>query len=157
MTEDVRLRDVEHADLEVFFEQQQDPEAVERSKVPPRDRETFMAHWEAKVLGDPDAFVQTVTVQGRPAGHLVAWWLQDKRYVGYWFGREYWGRGVGTAALELFLQQEKVRPLYADPFIGNTGSVRLLEKHGFRLAESVWYGENEHLVLVLSDDGPSAR
>ena len=153
MTDDVRLRDVVHADLEVFFEQQQDPDAVERSKVTPRDRETFMTHWETKVLGDPDTFVQTVTVQGEPAGHLVAWWLQDKRYVGYWFGRRYWGGGVGTAALTLFLQQEKVRPLYADPFIGNTGSVRLLEKHGFRLAESVWYGKNEHLLLVLSDDG----
>jgi RimJ/RimL family protein N-acetyltransferase len=44
---------------------------------------------------------------------------------------------------------EKARPLYADPFIGNTGSVRLLERFGFKPTGTVWYGENEHVLLVL--------
>src|SRR4051812_23432521 len=39
-----------------------------------------------------------VTVDGRPAGNIVAWWQDGQRYVGYWFGREFWGRGVGTRA-----------------------------------------------------------
>ncbi|WP_308250938.1 GNAT family N-acetyltransferase [Nonomuraea rhizosphaerae] len=51
----------------------------------------------------------------------------DRRFLGYWLGRAFWGRGVGTRALGLFLELEKTRPLYADPFEGNTASVRLLD------------------------------
>jgi RimJ/RimL family protein N-acetyltransferase len=152
MNDDVRLRDVQEPDLEVFFEQQHDPEAVLRSKVPPRDRAAFMTHWATKVLGEPTVLVQTVTVDGEPAGSVVAWWKEGRRFVGYWFGRRYWGRGVGTQALILFLRREKTRPLYADPFSGNTGSVRLLENCGFRRAGTVRYGEHEHLMLVLRED-----
>jgi RimJ/RimL family protein N-acetyltransferase len=152
VSNDVRLRDVEEADLELFFEQEHDAAAVSRSMFTPRDRETFMTHWATKVLGDSTVFVQTVTVNGEPAGHVVAWWQQHRRLIGYWFGRQYWGRGVGTKALMLFLQQETARPLHADPFAGNAASVRLLEKCGFRRAETAWHGEHEHIVLVLRRD-----
>lgn len=151
MSGDVQLRDVEEADLGLFFEQEHDPEAVRLSKFPPRDREKFMTHWATKVLGDSTVFVQTVTVDGEPAGNVVAWWEQDKRFIGYWFGRRYWGQGIGTKALTLFLRRE-TRPLYADPFSGNTGSVRLLEKCGFRRAGTLWHGEHEHIMLVLHED-----
>jgi RimJ/RimL family protein N-acetyltransferase len=39
--------------------------------------------------------------------------------------------------------------VYADPFVGYTGSVRLLERFGFKPTGTVWYGENEHVLLVL--------
>jgi RimJ/RimL family protein N-acetyltransferase len=149
MSEDVRLRDVEPADLELFFQQEHDPEAVRRSKFPPRDRHTFMTHWASKVLSDPDVFVQTVTVDGESAGSVVAWWQDDRRFLGYWLGNSFWGRGVGTAALTLFLRKEKTRPLFADPAVGNTGSVRLLEKCGFQHAGVVRHGQNEHVLFVL--------
>ncbi|WNF27564.1 GNAT family N-acetyltransferase [Streptomyces sp. C11-1] len=151
----VRLRDVEQADLEAFLAYEHDPEAVRRSRFPPREREAFMAHWATKILGDPTVFVQTVVVDGEPAGNVVAWWEGDRRFVGYWFGRSYWGRGIGTEALAAFLGREKARPLYADPAAGNTGSVRLLEKCGFRATGTVRHGGNEHVVLVLgADEGP---
>ena len=35
MSDEVRLRDVEPTDLEVFFEQEQDPEATRRSRPVP--------------------------------------------------------------------------------------------------------------------------
>ncbi|MFJ8076856.1 GNAT family N-acetyltransferase [Streptomyces sp. NPDC096176] len=152
MSNQVRLRDVGPADLEVFFAQEHDPEAARRSKFPPREKDAFMAHWTTRVLGDPTVFVQAVTVDGEVAGNLVAWWDEDRRFIGYWFGRQYWGRGIGTQALALFLEREKTRPLHADPFLGNTGSVRLLEKHGFRRTETVRHGENEHIMLVLDED-----
>ena len=149
MADEVRLRDVEQDDLEVFLEHEHDPEAVRRSKFAPRDRQAFLTHWATKVLGDPTVLVQTVTVDGAPAGKIVSWWDQDRRYVGYWFGRPFWGRGIATKALALFLQQEQTRPLYADPYTGNIGSVRLLEHFGFERTGTVWYGENEHVLLVL--------
>jgi RimJ/RimL family protein N-acetyltransferase len=154
MSDDVRLRDVEEADLSLFFEHEHDPETVRRSKFTPREREAFMSHWATRVLGDPTVFVQTVTVDGVPAGNVVAWWEQDRRFIGYVFGREFWGRGVGTKALTLFLRQEKARPLYADPFGGNAGSVRLLERCGFRRAGTVMHGEHEHIMLVLDESAP---
>lgn len=153
MGDDVRLRDVQNADLEVFLEQEQDPEATRRSMFAPRDRDRFLTHWTTRILADPTVFVQTVTVDGEPAGNVIAWWEQDERFIGYWFGRQYWGRGIGTRALELFLRKETVRPLHADPFAGNTASVRLLEKHGFQRTATVRHGDNEHIMLVLHETG----
>ncbi|WP_433368982.1 GNAT family N-acetyltransferase [Streptosporangium sp. CA-115845] len=149
MSDDVRLRDVEEADLELFFEHEHDPETVRRSKFVPRERERFMTHWTTRVLGDPTNLVRTVTVDGEVAGNVVSWWEGDMRFIGYVFGRRYWGRGIGTRALRLHLRQERTRPLYADPFGGNIGSVRVLEKCGFRHVEAVQYGEHEHLMFVL--------
>ncbi|MFG2604392.1 GNAT family N-acetyltransferase [Streptomyces sp. NPDC048514] len=148
---DVRLRAVVEADLELFLAYEHDPEAVRRSRFPPRPREAFLAHWRGRVLGEPDNLVRTVTVAGAVAGSIVSWTQDGRRFLGYWLGRPYWGRGIGTAALALFLREEHARPLHADPFAGNTASVRLLERHGFRRAGTVRYGENEHLLLVLDE------
>lgn len=145
----VQLRDVEQADLETFFEQENDEEAVRRSRFEPREREAFMAHWKTKVIGDPANHVRAVVVDGELAGNIVAWWQEGRRFIGYWLGREYWGRGIGTAALGLFLDAERNRPLYADPHGGNTGSVKLLERRGFRRTETDWYDDEEHVLLVL--------
>ncbi|UZI30677.1 GNAT family N-acetyltransferase [Streptomyces sp. VB1] len=153
MENNVLLRDVEPADLEFFLAYEHDPEAVRRSRFPPREREAFMAHWTSKVLGDPANLVQTVVVDGETAGNIVAWWDGERRYVGYWFGRAYWGRGIGTRALDAFLERETARPLYADPAAGNTGSIRLLEKCGFTATGTVRHGEDEHVVLVLGGGG----
>ncbi|MFC4592477.1 GNAT family N-acetyltransferase [Sphaerisporangium corydalis] len=152
MSVEVLLRAVEQADLEIFHQQEQDPEAVRRSKFASREREAFMTHWANRILADPTNLVRTVTVNGETAGNLLSWWEGDERFIGYWFGREYWGRGVGTAALTLYLREEKIRPLYADPYAGNTGSVRLLEKCGFQRTGTVQHGENEHIMLVLTED-----
>ncbi|MBH5338712.1 GNAT family N-acetyltransferase [Streptomyces pactum] len=156
MSDDVRLRPVEPDDLETFFEQEHDPEAVRRSHFPPRDRETFMTHWATKVLGDPGVLVRAVSVDGETAGNVVSWWMGDRRFIGYWLGRRYWGRGVGTRALALFLELERVRPLHADPHAANTGSVRLLERAGFRRAGTERHGDQKHIMLVLDADGARA-
>ncbi|MFE7031512.1 GNAT family N-acetyltransferase [Streptomyces sp. NPDC057621] len=153
---DVRLRPVAEADLEAFFEQEQDPEATRRSRFPARPRGRFMTHWATRILGDDTVLVRTVDVDGAPAGHIVAWWDGEgetrRRFVGYWLGRPYWGRGIGTVALALFLREERVRPLHADPFAGNTASVRLLERHGFRPAGTVRHGDDVHTLLVLDEE-----
>ncbi len=146
---EVGLRVVTEDDLHVFLAQEHEPEAVRRSRFAPRPREAFLRHWRERVLGDPDCLVRTVVADGEAAGHVVSWTEGERRFVGYWLGRPYWGRGVGTRALGLFLELDRVRPLYADPFAGNAASVRLLEKHGFERAGTVRHGEDEHVVLVL--------
>jgi RimJ/RimL family protein N-acetyltransferase len=51
--------------------------------------------------------------------------------VGYWLGREFWGQGIATQALALFLKEERTRPLVAHVAQHNIGSRRVLEKCGF--------------------------
>ncbi|MEV0225500.1 GNAT family N-acetyltransferase [Streptomyces sp. NPDC050704] len=155
--ERVCLRAVEEADLDVFFEQQHDAEALRRSRFTPRPRDRFMTHWVDKIFGDDTCLVRTVVVDGSPAGYIVAWWEQDRRFIGYWLGRAYWGRGIGTRALALFLREEKTRPLHADPFAENTASVRLLERHGFQPVGTVRHGEDVHTLLVLDINSDSER
>jgi RimJ/RimL family protein N-acetyltransferase len=150
--DDVRLRDVVEADLDRFLAYEHDPEAARRSRFTPRPREAFMTHWRARVLGDDTVLVRTVTVDGEPAGNLVSWWEGERRFIGYWLGRPYWGRGIGTKALARFLELERNRPLYADPFTGNTASVHLLERHGFQNQGTLRHGDDEHTLLVLHEE-----
>lgn len=153
---DVLLRDLVEADLEVLYEQQREEEAVRRAQFPARDREPFMTHWRTKVLADPANHVQIVVAGGEVAGSFMAWWRDDRRFIGYWLGQRFWGRGIGTAALRQFLRREQNRPLYADPFIGNTASVRLLERCGFRRVGTDHDGDLEFAVLMLADSGQRA-
>jgi RimJ/RimL family protein N-acetyltransferase len=128
---DVRIRDVEAGDLEVFFEHQLDPKATRMAAFPARERDPFMAHW-AKIRADPAVFTQTIVADGPVAGNLVSWEQSGKRAVGYWLGRRHWGRGIATKALALFLDHVRLRPLYAYVAVHNVGSIRVLEKCGFR-------------------------
>ncbi|MET7289977.1 GNAT family N-acetyltransferase [Streptomyces sp. NPDC005573] len=145
----VRLREVTEDDLLVFLAHEHDPEAVRRSRFTPRPREAFLTHWRQRVLGTPGSLVRTVTVGGEPAGNILSWTEEGRRFVGYWLGRAYWGRGVGTEALALFLDAEPVRPLYAEPHSGNTASIRLLERHGFTHVPTDPHEDDGHLLLVL--------
>jgi RimJ/RimL family protein N-acetyltransferase len=132
-TEKVLLRDVEEGDLPVFFEQQLDPEASYMAAFTARDsadRDAFMAHW-TKIMADDSITIRTILVDGRVAGNIVSFEWDGKPEVGYWIGREFWGRGIATRALSEFLGIVKTRPLYAAAARDNTGSIRVLEKCGF--------------------------
>lgn len=124
------LRPVEASDLPIFFEHQRDSVAVRLAAFPSRDREAFDAHW-AKVLKSPTGLVRTVLFEGEVAGYVLSFELDGRREVGYWIGRNLWGRGVATRALALFLEVETARPLYGHVAKSNVGSIRVLEKCGF--------------------------
>jgi len=128
---DVRLRAVRDDDLPMLFEHQRDPEANRMANFDARDRDTFMAHW-AKILRDESAAVRTIEFEGGVAGNVVSWEHDGERDVGYWIGREHWGKGVATAALSAFLDELETRPLHAHVVAHNIGSIRVLEKCGFR-------------------------
>ena len=131
VTPAVRLRSVDVRDLVVFFDHQADPQAVEMAAFPARDRDQFTAHW-AKVRADATAVTRTIGVDGLVAGNIGSWPQDGQQLVGYWVGREWWGRGVATQAVALLVDQVSVRPLYAHVARHNVGSIRVLEKRGFR-------------------------
>jgi RimJ/RimL family protein N-acetyltransferase len=75
--------------------------------------------------------------------------------ISYWLGREYWGKGIASQGLALFLEVVTVRPLTARVAKDNIASIRVLEKNGFELSgDGRWYSnargkEIEELVWVL--------
>jgi RimJ/RimL family protein N-acetyltransferase len=66
------------------------------------------------------------------AGNIGSWPETGQQLLGYWVGREWWGRGVATQALALFVDEVSIRPLYAHVAVHNVGSIRVLDKCGFR-------------------------
>ncbi len=126
----VVLRELVDSDLPVFFEHQRDREAVRMAAFPSRDHDAFITHW-AKVRRDPSNIIRTIVCDGQVAGNIGSWIAEHRRLIGYWIGRELWGRGVATAALVAFVAEIKERPLYAFVVKHNVGSIRVLEKCEF--------------------------
>jgi RimJ/RimL family protein N-acetyltransferase len=131
----VRLRPVVWMDLGVFFQQQLDPLSNRMAAFTSKnatDRTAFDQHW-AKILGDAKIVARTILADKQIAGYVLHHsWFGDPE-VSYWLGREFWGKGIATRALELFLRQEQVRPLYGRVATDNIGSRRVMEKNGFRI------------------------
>src|SRR5256885_17038561 len=126
----VLLREVVDSELPIFFEHQRDPEAVRLAAFPSRDHDAFMTHW-AKLRREPSNIIRTIVCDGQVAGNIGSWIAEDKRLIGYWVGRELWGRGVATAALAAFVTEVKERPLPAFVAKHNVGSIRRLAKCEF--------------------------
>lgn len=150
----ILLRDITVSDLPILFEQQRHPESNTMAAVPARDREAFDAHW-AKIMTNKDIILRAIEVDGQAAGHLVSFLIEDKRQVGYWLGKEFWGKGIATQALTEFLRVVKARPLFAHVAKHNIGSQRVLEKCGFIIISNDTYikvGENEVEEFVLKLD-----
>ena len=136
----VFLRNVEQDDLTVFFDQQLDREANRMAAFTakdPTDKDGFMARWE-RILSDPGILSRTVVYQERTAGHVLSFEQDGKTEVSYWIGRKYWGLGLATQALMALLNIKTDRPVYARVAKDNAGSVRVLEKCGFKR-----YGEDK--------------
>lgn len=137
------LRDVRPADLPVFYEQQLDPESTRMAAFPARERAAFDAHWE-KILRDRMVRANAIVADGAVAGNVVSFRKDGKTEVGYWLGREFWGRGIATRALAEFVRSVDERPLHAGVAKHNAGSIRVLEKCGFRRC-----GEEEDGMLLF--------
>ncbi|MFF3505117.1 GNAT family N-acetyltransferase [Streptomyces sp. NPDC003247] len=128
----VVLREVHDSDLPVFFRQLNDPEALRMAAFTPEDpadRAAFEARWERL---RSTAVVRTVLADGDVIGNAAVYGEPGEREVTYWVDRAYWGRGVATAALRGLLAEVTERPLYARAAADNAGSLRVLEKCGFR-------------------------
>lgn len=135
MTDDsgrVHLREVRPEDVDIFFEHQRDEESNRMAAFPPRERAAHTAHWRDRILAVETAVARTVVYDGDVAGNVVSWHDGTHRYVGYWIDKRYWGRGIATRALSLLLEELTERPLHAHVASHNEGSIRVLEKCGFR-------------------------
>ena len=130
----VKLRNILESDLPIFFEQQNDPEANEMAAFPARERDAFMVHWH-KIMANNGEAMRTILFDEQVAGNIVSFVMDGEREVGYWLGREFWGKGIATSALQQFLEVITERPLFAHVVRHNTGSLRVLQKCGFTISK----------------------
>jgi RimJ/RimL family protein N-acetyltransferase len=129
------LRDVVDTDLPVFFEHQNDPDANRMALFLARDEDAFATHWRS-VLANGEVTKKTIVFDERVAGYIVCFERDGRREVGYWIGKEFWGKGLATRALAELLEQVTARPLHAKVARTNVPSIRVLEKCGFVVAGS---------------------
>lgn len=153
MPTEILLRDPIESDLPTFYRQQLDPQANEMAAFPARDQDTFMQHWH-KILQNDTGIIKTILYDGLVAGNIVCWAQDENHLVGYWLGKEFWGKGIATAALSNFLDVVPFRPLTAHVVKHNRGSIRVLEKCGFLVTgEETFIGDGREiteLILTLS-------
>ncbi|MFE0452105.1 GNAT family N-acetyltransferase [Streptomyces sp. NPDC058914] len=151
----VVLREVHDSDLPVFYRQLNDPEALRMAAFTPEDpadRNAFEDHWK-RIRST--SLVRTILADGDVVGNAAVYGEPGEREVTYWVDRAYWGRGVATAALRELLAEVPERPLYARAAADNAGSLRVLEKCGFRATTlATGYApargeEIEEVVLLL--------
>ena len=150
----VSLRNVERDDLPRIYEFQIDPESNRIAVTITRIAEAFNSHWET-ALQDPNITAKAIVIGDVLAGCISCFKMDGIDSVGYWLGREFWGRGIASRALELLLTEVSVRPLYARVATSNSASLRVLQKCGF-VVENVQfspadnrYPECELALLIL--------
>src|SRR5256885_377401 len=148
------LREIEDRDLGVLFEHSSDRDAIRMAAfTSPEfdDRTSFERRW-ARLRSDSSTTNRVIEIDGRVVGHIASFDLEGRREVTYWIGREDWGRGIATRALQEFLQLEATRPLYAGAASDNAASIRVLTKCGFVIVgegRGFAYGRNEETDEVV--------
>ena len=154
MNQAISIRNVERGDLPRIYEFQIDPESNRLAVTIPRSADGFRAHWE-NTLRDQTVTAKAIFEGDELAGCISCFKMDGVDTVGYWLGREFWGRGIASRALKLILTEISVRPLYARVATSNVASVRVLQKCGF-VVERVHlspaddrYPECEEALLIL--------
>lgn len=130
----VSLRPLADADLDTVFEQMTDPESIRMAAFTSKDptnRDAFLNHM-SRVRADPSTSNWVVEVDGAFAGTIASFRIDDELEVTYWIDRAHWGNGIASAALQLLLADTAERPVFARAASDNAGSLRVLEKAGFR-------------------------
>jgi len=128
------LRPIEEADLDQIFELMRDPESVRMAAFTaedPSDRRAFDAHM-AKIFASSTNRTRVIICDSRLVGTIASYESDGATEVTYWIDRRYWGQGIATRALSLLLEEIPVRPIRARAASDNAGSLRVLQKAGFR-------------------------
>ena len=130
----VSLRPLEDRDLDAIYEQVSDPESIRMAAFTAEnqtDRSAFLNR-QSRLRADTSVLHRVIDVDGEAAGTIGFFRIDDRPEVTYWVDRARWGKGIASAALRILLDEIAERPLYARAASDNAGSLRVLEKAGFR-------------------------
>lgn len=112
MTE-IKLRPSVVEDINNFFEFQLDPEAnylAAFTAKDPNDKTAYLKKY-TKLLHDPTVNMQTIVADNTVIGTVSKFEIDDEAEVAFWIDKPFWGQGIATKALQLFLDIEP-----SDPF-----------------------------------------
>lgn len=127
------LRPAVPADGDLYFEIQQDPQAVWMAAFVSKDltnRAAFDARW-ARMLADDPLMLRMVCLDGEPIGLALKYVDDGTPEVSYWLDRRHWGHGYATEALRLLLREVAERPIRARAAQDNAASLAVLRHNGF--------------------------
>jgi RimJ/RimL family protein N-acetyltransferase len=130
----VSLRPIEDRDLDTIYRHVSDPESIRLAAFTAEDQTDRRAFLErmSRVRADPSASNRVIEVDGAVAGTIASFRIDDQLEVTYWVDRTLWGKRIASAALQLLLAETAERPVHARAASDNVGSLRVLEKAGFR-------------------------
>lgn len=130
----VSLRPLEDRDLDAIYRQMTDPESIRMAAFTAENQTERSAFLErmSRLRADASVSYRVIDVDGEAAGTIGSFRIDDQLEVTYWVCRAHWGKGIATAALQLLLAETAERPVYARAASDNVGSLRVLEKAGFR-------------------------
>ena len=130
----VSLRPLEDRDLDTIFQHVTDPESIRMAAFTAEnqtDRPAFLNKM-SRIRADTSTTNRVIEVDGAIAGTIASFRIDDQLEVTYWVERTHWGKGIASAALQMLLAETAQRPVYARAASDNVGSLRVLEKAGFR-------------------------
>lgn len=97
------------------------------------------AHEFISYAQSSDEYIFAITVEGKFVGCISA--APQKNIhkftaeIGYYIAPQFWGNGLATQAVKLLTEYifgtTEIMRLYAEPFVRNKASCRVLEKAGF--------------------------
>jgi len=120
-------------DIEKFFEFQLDTEAnylAAFSAKDPNDKKAYLKKY-TKLLHNPTVNMQTIVRGNTVIGTVTKYEIDGDAEITYWIDKPFWGQGVATKALQMFLELERKRPIFGHVAFDNFGSQQVLEKCGF--------------------------
>ncbi len=133
----------------VYFARSRAPEIRKTLPQKAQTLEEAMAEFHKSQAPGAASYGRTIYADGRYVGDVWCYGIdrqgEPQAMVSYCvFEQGLWGRGAASGALRLFLAEIRERfgleRVGAFTYAANTGSVRVLEKNGFRLSET-WVEE----------------
>lgn len=148
----MQLREVRGSDLDAFFAHQQEPEANLMAAYQarnPSDRAVFDHHWNS-ILNDPKVIVRTIEHEGEVAGSILVFEGETPE-INFWTSTKFWGKGITTSAVDAFLAEYAPRPLTAHVVTDNLGSIKVLERRGFKTIGTEQIFSNARAAVVTEN------
>lgn len=131
--ENLEIRKTQKEDLNTLFDFQADDDAGRMAAFVSntwKDREGYIAKWE-RLLQDDSVNSYTILHNGIIVGSVGTWMMDNERQITYGVDKAFWGQGIATAALALFLKKVDEYPLYGRAASDNIRSIKMLERAGF--------------------------
>jgi len=130
---DIKLRPTEISDLATLFQFQLDREGGYLAAFMPKDPTDKSAYIDkhTKLLDNPTVNNQTIILDNIIVGSIAKFIIEGDTEITYWIDRKFWGQGIATQSLKIFLAIETTRPIFGRVAFDNFGSQKVLEKCGF--------------------------